>query len=219
MWRLSKWYVVPFVFWLMVSTIFILVTDKHAMFLQINQWHHPILDSAFVIITQFAEWWGVVLVLFSGFLLRIKWGILATFAFLVSGGLSILLKIWVFPDFARPSSVFGAESLHTIEGVDLHAMHAFPSGHTTTAFALSICLAYYAGQKRGGVAFFWFITALLVGFSRIYLAQHFPQDVWAGSLLGVVASILVFYMGERLFNRLTLHWPEKSFLALFHKLH
>lgn len=60
---------------------------------------------------------------------------------------------------------------------------SFPSGHTFSSFAAAIALFY--GFKR-----YWGCAALalaaLIGFSRIYLFMHYPSDVLAGALFGIL---------------------------------
>jgi undecaprenyl-diphosphatase len=71
---------------------------------------------------------------------------------------------------------------------------AFPSGHASRAFALAGFVALRFRWRAGipAVAF-----ATLVGYSRIYLAVHWPTDVLGGALLGIAVALLV----ERLHHR------------------
>ncbi len=60
---------------------------------------------------------------------------------------------------------------------------AFPSGHTTTAFALATTLsAVFKEEKWVGIAAYSF--AALAGASRIHDNKHWASDVFAGALLG-----------------------------------
>lgn len=60
----------------------------------------------------------------------------------------------------------------------------FPSTHATTAFAAAVILAYF--DKKRSV--WYFILAVLVSLSRIYLGCHYLIDVVAGALVGALIS-------------------------------
>lgn len=98
-------------------------------------------------------------------------------------------KYFIVPDEARPTRyITDGSFIHTVEGVTVHSFSSFPSGHTATAFAffLMICLMI----KKSWWLPIGFLTAILVGYSRIYLAQHFPVDVAAGIIVAIIAVSL-----------------------------
>ena len=64
---------------------------------------------------------------------------------------------------------------------------SFPSGHSITAFALAFVLARV--YPRYAVLFYG--LAVLVALSRVYLAKHFPSDVVAGAVVGILAGWIV----------------------------
>jgi len=48
-----------------------------------------------------------------------------------------------------------------------------------------------------------FLTgAILVGYSRIYLAQHFMDDVLAGAVIGFLSAITCWIFFDKIFRRL-----------------
>jgi undecaprenyl-diphosphatase len=71
--------------------------------------------------------------------------------------------------------------------------HSFPSGHTATSFACATVLSSIAPRWR--VPFF--VLAALIGFSRVYNAMHYPTDVLAGAVLGVLTALLLLAAGRR----------------------
>ncbi len=66
---------------------------------------------------------------------------------------------------------------------------SFPSGHTAAAFGLATSINLIIVSPL--IQFIFLFLALLVGFSRVYLAVHYPSDVIAGGIIGSVFAILV----------------------------
>ena len=65
--------------------------------------------------------------------------------------------------------------------------HAFPSGHTTTAFALATTIADHYPEYR----YLCYGLASLVGVSRLYEDRHWASDVIAGAGLGYISAKFV----------------------------
>jgi len=59
---------------------------------------------------------------------------------------------------------------------------SFPSGHATAAFASAYILSKSFPKQK----MIWYILAVLISFSRIYLGKHYPGDVIGGAVLGSV---------------------------------
>lgn len=62
---------------------------------------------------------------------------------------------------------------------------SFPSGHTCASFAAAYAM-YRALPGKKGVPFL--ILAVLVSFSRLYVGVHYPSDVIAGAVVGLLAG-------------------------------
>ncbi|BFG69149.1 lipid A 1-phosphatase LpxE [Sediminibacterium sp. KACHI17] len=102
---------------------------------------------------------------------------------------SQLSKNIFFKGSPRPSLAISDHSLfHSVNGVELHSLNSFPSGHTTTAFTIFLLATVLIPRK-------WILPvglcyAILAGYSRIYLAQHFPIDV-AGGIIAAILTICI----------------------------
>lgn len=71
--------------------------------------------------------------------------------------------------------------------VTLPSGSSFPSGHTATSFACATVLSFFV--PRAAPAFY--LLALAIGFSRIYVGVHWPLDVLGGAVLGVAVGLAV----------------------------
>lgn len=64
--------------------------------------------------------------------------------------------------------------------------HSYPSAHAANSLLLGCSLAFLFRKQR----FFFWLLPLGVGFSRVYLAKHYPLDVLAGYLWGTMFYLL-----------------------------
>ncbi len=73
--------------------------------------------------------------------------------------------------------------------------YSFPSGHTSTAFAAAIVLASQLKKYKVHLM----TIAGLLAFSRLYLFVHYPSDVLAGIIVGLISAKLVlkFYPADK----------------------
>jgi undecaprenyl-diphosphatase len=69
--------------------------------------------------------------------------------------------------------------------------HSFPSGHSATSFGCAMMLAAAAPRLRVPV----YTLAALIAFSRLYDGDHFPLDVLAGSVLGLLVATALLRLG------------------------
>lgn len=72
--------------------------------------------------------------------------------------------------------------------------YSFPSAHTIFLFALATGI--YRVNKRVGLGLY--ILALLVGLARIAGGVHYPSDIIGGAVLGILVSITVTKVWEKL---------------------
>lgn len=70
---------------------------------------------------------------------------------------------------------------------------SFPSGHAGSSFACA-CVLYRKLPKKFGIPIL--ILAILISFSRLYVGVHYPTDVLAGAVTGIICS----YLGEWVVN-------------------
>ncbi len=185
-----------FYLFLIIGLLILINTGKGDLLLLINHNHNRLLDIFFKYWTFFGD--GLIfLFLFIFFILRSYYYALFTaLSIIVQTFLTQGMKRVVFDDVVRPKSfIQNFEHLHTVPGVEIYGLHAFPSGHTATAFTVALLLSIYV--KNGRWSIFFILSALLVGVSRIYLLQHFFIDVYFGAIVGIFSVLLVFYLLTR----------------------
>ncbi len=144
--------------------------------------------------TRMGELLGFVLVLM---VLVIRGNYRHLLAYIVAV-VAVLLLMWflkhvVYFDAIRPSVYFermGIE-LPNRSSYTLNRKFSFPSGHTAAGFTYFFFLGLCATSNWQRVICLLF--AVMVGLSRVYLAQHFVSDVTAGSLVGVLVASLSYY--------------------------
>ena len=133
-------------------------------------------------------------------------------------GAEVLTGFLVFPikhlvSAPRPSLFFSTYFpdvvLHHVDGVTWHQLYSFPSGHTATVFSLMLGLTLIF-QKKTWLSVCFFVLAVLTAYSRIYLSQHFAEDVLLGSFIGVVMTLVAYW----LYQRKSYAWEDKSLIDL-----
>lgn len=98
---------------------------------------------------------------------------------LLAGATSWVLAEKIFkPLIARPRPSIDTGAV--ILGIDMNGSYSFPSGHATIAWAMAVVLS----NKEPRWRWMFYLLAILISFSRIYIGKHFPMDVIAGGLLG-----------------------------------
>lgn len=174
-------------FLLICVGLFILSYGKHNSFLIINKYNSPPFDFFFMYFTYLGDGIIWIPVFLYVIFYRRDFVITLIVAVIICTLLTQGLKHWVFPNEFRPAATLH-QHLHFVNGVIINRSNSFPSGHTSTAFTLAMLLAFLL--KRQFWAYFFPMVALSVGYSRVYLAQHFVTDVFAGMIIGIISSYL-----------------------------
>ena len=89
--------------------------------------------------------------------------------------------------------------MHVPESVSTLLNNSLPSGHTVTAFAIATFLVLIYPKRNIWLPLL--LVAWLIAYSRIYLTHHFPIDVWVGSVIGTLGTLLVFWLVAAKFDK------------------
>jgi len=205
----NRFFLIPWLLFVLATGILFVIFTKAQLHIFLNQFHSTFFDTFFKYITHIGD--GTFIAILFVVLLFVKYRY--AFSFL-SGALAAsllinLIKKVLLHDVYRPSKYFElyeTYQLHFVEGVKLHALQSFPSGHTTSVFNLFFMLSLLTNRRW--LKFTFFAFALVAGFSRVYLSQHFLIDVTAGSIFGVVSVFIAYYY----FSKSQKSWLDKSVL-------
>jgi membrane-associated phospholipid phosphatase len=186
----NRYYFIGYFLFLLSVIFFLLSKTKTDGFIFLNPYHNKILNLFFMIYTNVGDGlFSIVIFLLLLYFRRalIGWEIVITF--LLSGLIAQILKN-AFP-MPRPKTLLGDEHYaYFINGYTHVGNASFPSGHTASAFGLATILTLFSKNKKWGAVYL--LLAMLVGYSRIYLGQHFLQDVLAGAVTGVACALTVY---------------------------
>jgi membrane-associated phospholipid phosphatase len=169
-----------------VLVIFVLIYGKDKSFLMINRTYSPEADYFFNYVTLLGEWVLWVPLFLYAIVYKRDFFIPVLSALIICTLLTHLGKRVIFEGEPRPLKVL--EDMARAVPILKHNnyVNSFPSGHTSTAFTTALLLSFIIRQKFA--VFFFPLIAFLVGYSRVYLAQHFVTDVLAGSAIGILSS-------------------------------
>lgn len=215
-WKKSSLFLSLTALLLLVSGIAMLTIGKGELHLLLCSPHTPAGDIFMRCYTQVGEWVPYVVVL-ALLLYKTGWSLWILTDIVVSGLIARLVKLINTP---RPLTWFGEQMpdvhLPLVQGVHMSYHYSFPSGHTTSFFALFLALTILVentqlptwAKKSLQVAFF--ALAALGGYSRIYLSQHFLIDVFGGCIIGIATTLLLTIRLDRLKAMIWWNTPIKS---------
>jgi membrane-associated phospholipid phosphatase len=152
-------------------------------------------DIFFKYITHLGDGLFAIVIVLIGLFFNVKKSMYVLITYISASLISTIIKNYIYLDTCRPSFAFQyfvREPLQLISGVEMNTFHSFPSGHSTTAFAVFMCFLFMS--QKIGYKFCWFILALLAAFSRTYLSQHWLVDIYFGSLIGFSFSVFFYFM-------------------------
>lgn len=193
--RKNAYFFLPFLLWLLAGGVIQSSLTREELFTAIN---HNCSDWADVVMTAFTYlgdglFYAIVLLCFL-LTQRYRQFFIGLASILLVAVLVQLIKHQV--DAPRPLAYFPSKAMiHMVSWVPVHSYNSFPSGHSAAAFSL-FCYLSLINKKSKMWGLLFAALAMIAAYSRIYLAQHFFIDVYAGSVIGVFSSFLVYSLFE-----------------------
>lgn len=185
-----------------------LLDGNQSLFFSINQISHEVLpDSISAHLTELGNG-GIVGVLALILVIQAP-DSAKRFLFITLLAAIVIAGLKKFFNDPRPAGALPISDFHLIG--DVLKKYSFPSGHTTTAFAMAgfILLTYQNLALRSTVL----ILAVLAGVARISVGAHWPEDVLAGAALGLILALIGAYFSQTPFS-LKGSYAAGAFLAL-----
>ena len=195
------------------------------VFLTVNSHHNAYFDSVMWLVSGKLIWVPMYVSLF--FVLLKNYSYKVVFAILLAIGVVILftdsftaqiIRPWVCR--LRPSNLDNPMSsmVHIVDGYRGGAS-GFPSNHASNTWGLAFFITFLF--RRYKLTFFFFLWALLVCYSRMYLGVHYFGDLLIGGLLALAGASTVFYVfrkvsgDTRLQKVKFIYWPVWIGVATF----
>lgn len=195
------------------------------VFLTVNSHHNAYFDSVMWLVSGKLIWVPMYVSLF--FVLLKNYSYKVVFAILLAIGVVILftdsftaqvIRPWVCR--LRPSNLDNPMSsmVHIVDGYRGGA-YGFPSNHASNTWGLAFFITFLF--RRYKLTFFFFLWALLVCYSRMYLGVHYFGDLLIGGLLALAGASTVFYVfrkvsgDTRLQKVKFIYWPVWIGVATF----
>ena len=161
-----------------------------------HNFQNPIFDAVMPVVTHFGGFKVLAVVLIAIILYAHLKGNIPLIAFLCSDIVTAILKNII----CEPRPFVTLDNVHLLIAEDDPL--SFPSGHTTST--LSFVTFYVLNMKELAKRHYKLIDvaliifAVVIPFSRLYVGVHFPGDVLAGAIIGIVGALVVNRYKDRI---------------------
>lgn len=184
-----RWVLMIWLWFIMFAFALMALTPYGWLNIYISAHYQSELGTFFRYFTHLGEEWllipvGIALIWFIG---KLDFAIRLAATFVINTLFTFPVKHYVF-ETDRPRIALEKFHLVFTEGVEVYQYNSFPSGHTSAAFAMALAVALWFNSRS--VSLLVVCMAVGVGMSRIYLQQHFIEDVAGGAFIGLCSAAL-----------------------------
>lgn len=153
------------------------------IFRAVNDNHHPLADRFFLLFRYLGSGWVLIPVI----ILLMRFRPQLTIPFLIALLLETLAVNLLKSHFAQGRPGVILENVHLLYPLK---SSSFPSGDTAMAFVIAGILCI---RTKWHWRVLWLLLAALIGYERMYLGVHFPLDVTAGMVIGLLSALAGYW--------------------------
>ncbi len=165
----------------------ILETDyKWFMFINEIVSSYPLIDVLMIFFAEYLQYAFVLLLFMLWWRNKKNDRVIvfqALFAFSLSYSMNRLIELFIYRE--RPFI-----SHEIVQLVEHAANSSFPSDHASSAISIAVTLLLVTLRYR----YIWFMAAILITCSRVWVGVHYPFDVVAGALIGTLIALLTHFL-------------------------
>ena len=168
---------------------------------------HESLDSLMMFLSDETTWLVMVAFWLIYCLIKKKFSLLKKYlpVLAVSLMLSDAISFRVLkPGFERLRPCYQFSDVRQVS-VRCGSDFGFPSNHAANSFAFAVVMYLLSRNKYRAL---WFMFAIIISYTRIYLGVHFPGDVLFGAFIGALIAYLVCYLRGLLMAKYSKNSPE-----------
>ncbi len=92
------------------------------------------------------------------------------------------------------------DKVHTVNDYR-GGQYGFFSGHSTNMFGIATLLYLLFSKRSMALRISFFLFAMLVAYSRIYLGVHYPLDILVGFFVGVFWGVVIYKLMQFTFKK------------------
>jgi membrane-associated phospholipid phosphatase len=186
--------------WVITGGILLITLSRATLFFGINGHYSHFADVFMFYITWLGQ--AEIIIPFLLFLMVFRryrnwwYFITALLCNIIPFFIQQALKYWL--NEPRPRAIYkGMPGMHYLPEWPELFTSSFPSGHTVGAFSFFCLLSLLLDAQYRIFGLLFFIMALCVAYSRIYLTAHFFNDVYFASIIGTCTTIVIYTFMER----------------------
>ncbi len=153
-----------------------------------NNYHFSWLDTIMLPVTYCGNAVILLIAVAGIWLMKGKRLALQALLSIIAAGILVTVIKRMFPA-SRPLAALPAVNMLG----PLLRLYSFPSGHTAAIFSLTVLVR----QRFVKLAPLFWVVAIMVAVSRIYVGAHFPSDVISGAGIGYLAGVLMLMVNNK----------------------